>query len=115
MGMKCYVCNKKLNIFSDYTQIKVDGQKHEICTPCNRKREKEEIKQLLQTEEGKKDVYQRGSLLISTGIFEIGLSLLFIFVLGSFLQIMAIGLFCIGCFSVYKGMSYKSKAKKKIK
>ncbi len=115
MGMKCHVCNKKLNIFSDYTQIEIDGQKREICTPCNRKREKEEIKQLLKTDEGKKDVYQRGSLYISTGILEIGVSLLLIFALGFILWIIAIGLFCIGCFSVYKGMSYKSKAKKKIK
>ena len=48
--MRCFVCGKKLNIFSDYTQIIVDGEKKEICTPCNRLREKKEVKQLLKTD-----------------------------------------------------------------
>ena len=27
MAMRCFVCGKKLNIFSDYKQIKVKGKK----------------------------------------------------------------------------------------
>jgi len=111
MSMRCYVCNKKLNIFSDYTQIMVDGKKVEICTPCNRKREKEEIKQLLKTEDGKKEVSLRGVTLISTGILEMCIGLFSIIFLRSFLQLFAFILFGFGCYSVYKGISYKRKVR----
>lgn len=112
MGMKCFVCNKKLNIFSDYTQIKVNDKKVEICTPCNHKREKEDIKKLLQTDEGKKDVSLKGTTLICTGVLEITVGATFVYLLNSFLQLFSFILIGFGIYSIYKGLLYKSKTKK---
>jgi hypothetical protein len=110
MSMHCYICKKKLNIFSDYTQTEIDGVKREICTPCFRKREEEEVKQLLQTTEGKKNVSLRGSTLISTGVLEIGIGIYLIWFLHSIWFVILVGF---GVYSLYKGVSYKNKARKK--
>ena len=103
MSRKCFVCGKKLNIFSDYTQIVVDGEKKEICTPCNRKKEKEEITQLVKTEEGKKEVSSKGTILLTTGFLEMGVGI-FIFTIMPLAAVIILGF---GCYSVYKGVSYK--------
>ena len=107
MTMRCFACRKKLHIFSDYTQIVVDGEKKEICTPCNRKREKEEVNRLLQTDKGKKEVSLKGTALVSMGVLEIGVSI-FIFTIMPLAAVILIGF---GCYSIYKGISYKRKAK----
>ena len=112
MAMRCYVCDKKLNVFSDYKQIKVDGEKKTICAKCSREKEKKEVAQLLQTSEGKKQVGLRGSTLLTTGVFEVLVGLLFMLMFGGFLWLLSLGLFVIGCLSVYKGFSYRIKAKK---
>jgi hypothetical protein len=113
MAMRCFVCGKKLNIFSDYTQIVVDGKKVEICTPCNRKREKEEVKQLLKSESGQKEVSIRGSILILTGIIEIFFGIFFIFIFKSILGVLSLLLCGFGVYSIYKGVLYKYKARTK--
>lgn len=96
MAMKCFVCGRKLNIFSDYKQIMVDGEKKEICAKCYREREKVEVDQLLQTSEGKQKVSMKGSTLISTGVLEIILSGFFILILNSgLLRLIAIGFFIV--------------------
>jgi hypothetical protein len=115
MAMRCYVCDKKLNVFSDYKQIKVDGEKKTICAKCSREKEKKEVAELLQTSEGKQRVNVRGSTLIYTGVFELLLGILFMLLVGGLLWLLALCLFVIGCLSVYKGFSYKFRAKKSFK
>lgn len=111
MGMRCFVCGKKLNIFSDYTQIVVDGEKKEICTPCNRLREKKEVKQLLKTEKGREEVIRRSAILVSTGFLEICFAIFLLYFYPSLLiSVILIGF---GIYSIYKGVSYKYKANKK--
>jgi hypothetical protein len=108
MTMQCFVCGKKLNIFSDYTQIKIEGVKKEICTSCNRKKEKEKVMQLLKTEKGKKEVKSKGIVLLSTGVLEIGVGI-FILNIMPLASIIVIGF---GAYSVYKGIAYIMKPKK---
>lgn len=114
MAMKCFVCGKKLNLFSDYKQINIDGEKKEICAKCNRQREKKEILNLLQTNEGKQKVSSKGSILINTGIIEIIIGVILIFVLGSFFLVFAICIIVLGAISIFKGFSYKKQIKKII-
>ena len=107
MAMRCFVCGKKLNIFSDYTQIEVNGEKKEICTPCNRKREKEEVKELLKTDKGKKQVKSKGIAFLSTGILEIVIG----FFIKDLMPFAGFVIIVVGIYSIYKGASYLLKSK----
>lgn len=110
--MHCHVCGKKLNIFSDYTQIVVNGEKKEICTPCNRLREKKEIKHLSKTEKGREEVARRSALYVTTGFLEIivGISILYFF--PTILPLAFLILVGFGIYSIYKGFSFKKIANK---
>lgn len=114
MSMHCLDCNKKLNIFSDYKQITINGEKKEICASCNRKREQKEVEQLLKTDAGKKQVVAKGRVLTTTGVFLVVLGIIIGFISMyynvSFL-ILAICIIVFGFISTIKGESLRIKTK----
>jgi type III secretory pathway component EscV len=114
MTMRCVDCNKKLNIFSDYKQITINGEKKEICASCYRKREQKEINQLLKTDTGKKQVAAKGRVLSITGVFLVILGVIIGFIAMYFnlsLWILAICIIVFGFISTFKGESLRIKTK----
>lgn len=114
MSMRCVDCNKKLNIFSDYKQIIINGEKKEICASCNRKREQKEINQLLKTDAGKKQVIAKGRVLSITGLFLVILGV-FIGLIAMYFNLsyflFSICFIIFGCITAFKGESLRIKTK----
>lgn len=112
--MNCIKCGKKLNIFSDYKNIKIDGEKKDICRKCFNKIEKQEIQDLLKTDEGRVKVGVKGYVLIIAGLIEILLGLLSLYAAIGYFQIFTIIMFIFGVFTIVKGSHLKKISKIKI-